>query len=308
MGVFFDIEQLPKFRNAVVTIGTFDGVHQGHKTILQEVARHAKKVKGESVLITFEPHPRKLLFPKQPIHLITPLDKKLQLIAALGIEHIVVAPFTKAFSELTAEEYIESFLVKYFHPNSIIIGYDHHFGHDRKGNIDMLKAYAGKHHFEVVEIPAQLIEQAAVSSTKIRQALERGHVEDAAHMLGRNYTLTGSVTKGAQLGRTIGYPTANIIPAEAELVVPARGIYAVRAKINGQQLNGMMSIGYNPTVTDSKEIKIEVNLFDFDKDIYGQEIEIEFVAWLRKEEKFASIDELKAQLHKDKQKTLQALH
>jgi len=308
MAVFFDINQLPKFNNAVITIGTFDGVHMGHRVILNEVVKHAKEVGGESVLITFEPHPRKLLFPGQSLKLLTPLHQKLELIQAAGIEHIIVAPFTKDFSDLSAQEYIENFLVAYCHPDSIIIGYDHHFGQERKGSIHLLKEYASKHNFKVVEIPAQLIDEAAVSSTKIRHALEQGHVQDAAHMLGRNYTVTGTVVKGTQLGRTIGYPTANIQPSDNDQLIPARGIYAVRAIHAGHLYNGMMSIGYNPTITDEKTIKIEVNLFEFDKDIYGDEIEIEFVAWLRSEEKFDSIDALKEQLNLDKINTLKQLN
>ncbi len=304
MAVFFDIQHLPDFKNAVITIGTFDGVHKGHKTILAEVVNHARQVNGESVLLTFEPHPRKLLFPDQPLGIITPLDQKLQLITESGIEHIVVVPFTREFAGLSAEEYIERFLVGIFHPKSIVIGYDHRFGHDRKGDLKLLEKCAQQGGYELMEIPAQLIDDAAVSSTKIRHAITEGRVEDASHMLGRNYSITGTVIHGNKLGRTIGYPTANLKPTDPEQTIPAVGIYAIQAVYNGSQYNGMMSIGYNPTVTDKKDIKIEANLFDFDEDIYGRVLEISFLKRLRDELKFDSVEALKQQLHNDKEETL----
>jgi len=305
MAVFFDIQHLPDFKNAVVTIGTFDGVHEGHKTILQEVVNHSKGAGGESVLLTFEPHPRKLLFPHQPLGIITPLHQKLQLIADTGIQHIVVVPFTKEFAGMSAEEYIEHFLVDIFHPHSIIIGYDHRFGHDRRGDLKLLEHCAQDGGYELIEIPPQLIEDAAVSSTKIRHAILEGRMEDASQMLGRNYSLTGMVVHGNKLGKTLGYPTANLEPNEPEQVIPAMGIYAVQASHNGNLYNGMMSIGYNPTVTDKKELKIEANLFDFDREIYGEALEIFFVKKLRDEQKFESLEALIRQLDEDKKTTLQ---
>jgi len=305
--IFNDIHKLPVFKKPVITIGTFDGVHMGHSAILKEVVQHATGTGGESILITFEPHPRKLLFPNQILHILTPLEKKVQLVQQQGIEHVVVAHFTKAFSDLTAEEYIRDFLVKHFNPHSIVIGYDHRFGHDRKGDIHMLKKYADQYQYEVVEIPAQLIDEATVSSTKIRKALTEGHVQDAAHMLGHNYTVAGTVIKGRQLGKELGYPTANLQPSDADQLIPALGIYTVRVKHNGNTYGGMMSIGYNPTVTDEKRVNIEVNIFDFDEIIYDHTIEIEFIAWLRNEEKFVSLDALKAQLAKDKEASLSIL-
>lgn len=307
MAVYLDIKELPKFHNPVLTIGTFDGVHEGHETILKEVVKHAKEVNGESILITFEPHPRKLLFPDQPLKLLTPLQQKMEYITGAGIQHVVVVPFTKEFANLSAQEYIENFLVKYFHPSCIIIGYDHRFGHDRKGDINLLKEYEKQYGYELQEIPAQLIDDAAVSSTKIRRALNEGRMQEAAHMLGRPYSIRGTVKRGAQLGRTIGYPTANIEPDDAEQLIPANGIYAVRVKWNNKEYGGMMSIGYNPTVTDDKMLKLEVNIFDFNEEIYGQALEIAFIAWLRDEEKFDSLEALTEQLHRDKRDTLNAL-
>jgi riboflavin kinase/FMN adenylyltransferase len=307
MAVFADIDHLPEFKNAVLTVGTFDGVHEGHKAILHEVVRHAKSIGGESVLLTFEPHPRKLLFPDQPLGIITPLPEKLALIMETGIDHVVIVPFTKEFAALSAQEYIEQFMVGRFHPGCIIIGHDHRFGHDRKGDIHMLKQYADVYHYELVEIAAQLIDEAAVSSTKIRQAIAGGHISEAAHMLGRPYALTGAVVHGSKLGRTIGYPTANLQPTDPEQIVPARGIYAVQVQHKGSLYDAMLSIGFNPTVTDKKELRIEANIFDFNQDIYGDSLTLLFVKWLRAEVKFDSLAALTEQLGRDKKETVEVL-
>jgi riboflavin kinase/FMN adenylyltransferase len=308
MAIFHDTKHLPPFRNAVLTVGTFDGVHKGHRVILQEVVRHAKQVDGESVLLTFEPHPRKLLFPDQPLGIITPLKEKLQLITEAGIDHVVVVPFTREFSNMSAQEYIEHFMVGIFHPHSIVIGYDHRFGHDRKGDMKMMEAYAPIYNYELTEIAPQLIDDAAVSSTKIRHAITDGRMEEASHMLGRNYSVKGTVMHGNKLGRTLGYPTANIQPQEKEQIIPANGIYAIQAIHDNTQYNGMLSVGFNPTVTDKKELRIEANLFDFDKDIYDDTLEIFFVKKLREEQKFDSLDALKEQLHRDKEETINLLN
>ena len=307
MAVFAAIDHLPEFKNAVLTAGTFDGVHEGHKAILQEVVRHAREINGESVLLTFEPHPRKLLFPGQPLGIITPLQPKLQLLADTGIDHIVIVPFTKEFAALTAQQYIEEFMVGKFHPSCIIIGHDHRFGHDRKGGIDLLKQYAPIYNYELVEIPAQLIDKATVSSTKIRMAITAGHVEEAANMLGRPYELAGTVVHGSKLGRTLGYPTANLQPSDPEQIIPATGIYAIKAKHGGRLYDAMLSIGYNPTVTDKKELRIEANIFDFDKDIYGDELTLLLVKRLRDEVRFDSLQSLTDQLARDKENTIKAL-
>ncbi|MBC7554374.1 MAG: bifunctional riboflavin kinase/FAD synthetase [Taibaiella sp.] len=308
MAVYHNLHSLPRFHDAVLTVGTFDGVHKGHKAILNEVAAHAAAAGGESVLITFDPHPRKLLFPHQPLGIITPLAQKLQLIQEAGIAHVVVIPFTREFANCSVKDYIEKILVNLIHPKSIVLGYDHRFGHDRLGNIDTLKHYAQKHNYELIEIPAQLIDEAAVSSTRIRKAIKDGRMEEVAHMLGRQYPVKGTVVHGRKLGRTIGYPTVNLEPLDAEQIIPAMGIYAIQAIHNAQLYNGMLSIGFNPTVTDKKELKIEANLFDFDQEIYGDEIEIAFVKKLRDERKFDSLESLRRQLHADKQDSLKVLH
>ncbi len=307
MAVYTDLNDIVGMQRAVVTIGTFDGVHKGHCAILAEVAAHARRVDGESVLLTFEPHPRKVLFPDQPLGIITPLQDKLQLIAATGIHHVVVVPFTPAFAAMSAAQYLEEVLVQPFNPHSIVIGYDHRFGHDRAGNIDLLKQYAPAYGYSVTEIPAQQIHEAAVSSTRIRKAIAAGNIADANEMLGRCYTVSGEVVHGQKLGRTIGYPTANLLLSEPDQVMPGVGIYAVYVWVDGVRYKGMMSIGYNPTVTSDRTVKPEVNILDFDKDIYGNIIRIEFVQWLRAEEKFEGLEALKAQLHKDKLAAMAAL-
>ncbi len=307
MAVYTSTDALPDFKNPVITIGTFDGVHIGHKTILKEIVDHAKEVQGESILLTFEPHPRKVIFPDKPLQLLTPLEEKLELVKATGVDHIVVVPFTKAFANLTAEEYISDFLVKQFKPHSIVIGYDHQFGNDRKGDINLLKQLSEQYRYKVYEISAQLIHDAAVSSTKVRKAVSSGDMTEAANMLGRPYSLTGEVVKGAQLGNTIGFPTANIHPNSSEQILPANGVYAIKAIYKDDVYNAMLNIGVRPTVSNELSLHIEANIFDFDQDIYGEQLTIQFITRLRDEEKFPSIDHLKQQLGKDKEDALNAL-
>lgn len=299
MAVFFDVNSLPSFRQCVVTIGTFDGVHKGHQEILNAVKNAAAETGGESILITFEPHPRKLLYPEQSLRLLTPLNDKVELLTREGIDHIVVSPFTHEFAALSAEDYVSQFLVRYFNSKCIIIGYDHRFGHDRSGDIALLKNMQATYGYDVQELPAQLIDEAAVSSTKIRNALTAGDVHLAAQMLGRPYNLKGEVVAGAQIGRTIGYPTANIKPLFEDQLIPGIGIYAVFVEIDDIVYGSMLSIGYNPTVTDKKILVIEAYIFDFNQDIYGKVINLKFVDRLRNEEHFPSLDALKTQLGND---------
>lgn len=307
MAIFYNTDTLPAFKDAVITIGTFDGVHMGHKVILQQIVKHAKEAGGESILITFEPHPRKLIAPDQPLKILTPLEQKLQLVLNEGVDHVVVAPFTQAFAGLSAEAYIKDFLVAKFKPKAIVIGYDHRFGHDRAGDIDLLKKYAATHSYTVYEIPAQLIEEAAVSSTKIRNAIQAGHVSEATQMLGRHYSITGTVISGAKLGRTIGFPTANVQPQDADQLIPEKGVYAIQLQWKGQAYNGMLNIGNRPTVSNELTLHIEAHLFDFNEDIYNEMVEIIFVQRLRDEVKFPSLDALKEQLQKDKAAAMHAL-
>ncbi len=298
MAIFYQIDNLPQFKNPVLTIGSFDGVHRGHKVILSEVVKAAQAVDGESILITFEPHPRKIIHPNQPLGLLTAPEQKFDLIVAEGIDHIVVVPFTRDFSMLSAQQYVQDFLLKNFNPSAIIIGYDHHFGHSREGNIALLRSLVPSDVL-VHEIPAQLIDDAAVSSTKVRNALLKGNVAEAGEMLERSFSFTGLVVHGNKLGRTIGYPTANLAPVYSDILIPGIGIYAVVVKIGNKSYKGMMSIGYRPTVTEDKKITIEVNIFDFSDDIYGQHVDVYFIKYLREELKFESLAALTAQIAAD---------
>lgn len=298
MAVFHHLNNLPSFKNPVLTIGSFDGVHHGHKVILSEVVKAAKAVDGESILITFEPHPRKIIHPEQPLGLLTAPEQKIALMEAEGIDHIVVVPFTRDFSMLSAKEYVVDFLLSNFRPHTIIIGYDHHFGHSREGNIDLLKSLVPPE-IHVIEISAQLIDEAAVSSTKVRNALLQGQVHEAADMLERSYSLQAMVVHGSKIGRTIGYPTANLQPSYPDILMPGIGIYAVMVAWEGGLYKGMMSIGYRPTVTSEKVITCEVNILDFNEDLYGQLLTVYFVQYIRGEEKFDSLDALKEQIALD---------
>lgn len=307
MKIFYGTEQLSLYSKAVITIGTFDGVHQGHKKILQSVVSAAKEIGGTSVLITFNPHPRKLIFPNEPLKLLSTIEERLALVEDAGIDIAVVVPFTMEFAAMSADNYIRNFIVKIFKPSLIIIGYDHHFGHDRTGDITMLRRYSEQYEFEVREISAQLISEAAVSSTQVRKAIIAGSVELARQMLGETYSISGMVVKGSQRGRTIGFPTANIELPDEDKLVPKQGVYAVQVLVGSQVFDAMLNIGLNPTVTADAEQKIEVHIFDFDQDIYGQTVFISFVSRLRDEFKFESLEALKAQLAEDMRQAKLAL-
>lgn len=283
----------------VITIGSFDGVHLGHRAILDDLNRAAHALGGKSVVVTFEPHPRSVLQPQQPMKLLTPLDDKLALLKDAGVSRVAVTPFTPAFAQLSAEDYVRDYLVAQFHPAAIVVGYDHRFGHDRRGDMSLLKSMAGELGFSVHEIPARIIDDAAVSSTKIRTALREGDVQRAADMLGRNYSMRGRVVHGDKLGRQLGYPTANIAPTYPQQLVPAIGIYAAMVSVGEKDFPAMASIGTRPTVSDAGKISMEAHLFDFDEDIYEQDVRIAFVARLRDELKFDSMEALKEALHGD---------
>ena len=320
MQVHRDIHNLPLFKNAVITIGTFDGVHTGHLQIIKQLKEEAKNINGESVIITFDPHPRMVIGPspslstvgrgekKSEIKLLNTLEEKIELLEKKDIDHLVVVPFTKQFSEQSAEEYIKDFLTEKFHPHTIIIGYDHHFGNERKGNYKLLEAYADECNFLVKEIPEHVLNQVTISSTKIREALLHCDLETANKYLGYDYFFEGTVAEGNKIGRTIGYPTANLeLPGENKLV-PGNGIYAVQLTISNEQLAmiGMMSIGVRPTIGES-ERTIEVNIFDFAKDIYGETVRVYVKKYLRDEKKFSGLEELKNALAQDKIDSLRYL-
>lgn len=301
MKVFRNLDNLPKFKNAVITVGTFDGVHKGHQKILSKLNAKAKEFNGESILITFHPHPRFVINPNdKSLKLINTLDEKIKILKKYNIDNLVIVPFTKAFSEISAEEYISDFLVKNFKPKCIAIGYDHHFGKGRKGDIKLLKSVQEKYAFEILKIEKEDLEEITISSTKIRKALNEGNVEIASSLMKHHYIIEGFVTKGNQIGRTIGYPTANILIEKDYKLIPKNGVYAVVVVIDDKDYYGMLNIGIKPTFEENKKT-IEVNIFDFDKEIYGEKICIKFISFLRDEVKFENINKLKEQLKKDKQ-------
>lgn len=301
MRIHRDINNLPLFKNAVITIGTFDGVHTGHLQIIQQLKEEARKIDGESVIITFDPHPRMVISAKTTIKLLNTLHEKTELLEQQGVDHVVVVPFTQQFSEQAAEKYIQDFLAGKFRPHTIIIGYDHHFGKERKGNYQLLEAYAGEFNFVVKEIPEHVLDHVTISSTKIRNALLGCDTGTANQYLGYNYFFEGEVVEGNKIGRTLGYPTANITINDPNKLVPGNGIYAVQVRVGDAQekMNGMMSIGLRPTVGTSDRT-IEVNIFDFQKDIYGENLRVYLKKYLREEKKFANLEELKNAIGADK--------
>lgn len=305
MKVYHSTEQMPAFRKAVVTIGTFDGVHIGHQQILSQLKQEAARIQGETVIITFHPHPRKVVAAGQtPVFLINTIEEKIELLEKNGIDNLVIVPFTEDFARQTPEEYCEHFLIEKFHPHTVIIGYDHRFGQARKGDYKLLELYSEKLGFELKEIPAHVINESTVSSTRIREAILNGDIELAKSLLGYDFFFEGKVVEGNKLGRTLGYPTANLQVGIEEKLVPGNGVYAVTVALpDGTLKNGMMNIGVRPTV-DGKKRMIEVNIFDFDKDIYGTTLRVYVKKYLRGEQKFDGLDALKQQLTIDKEQSL----
>ncbi len=311
MQVHRDIENLPIFRNAVITIGTFDGVHMGHRQVIDKLKSEAAAVIGESVIITFHPHPRKIVSSTiLGIRLINTLEEKLELLEKLGVDHVVVVPFTEAFANQPAEDYIQHFLIDKFHPHTIIIGYDHRFGRDRMGDYRLLERKATEYNYQLKEIPKHILENISISSTNIREAILHNDVDTANMLLGYPFFFSGIVVHGDKLGRKLGYPTANLKITDEEKITPGNGIYAVYGALEPHILGsdqpnhealikGMMSIGFRPTV-DGKKRVIEVNLFDFDKEIYDQSLRVYVKKYLREEVKFDSLDALVKQIDQDK--------
>lgn len=301
MRILHNISETGDLKNTIVTIGTFDGVHLGHQKILKKLVELKKKNGGETLLFTFDPHPRKVLFPEQrDLKLITTTQEKCDLLKQFGIDNVLVFPFTIEFSKMSAQDYISNIISKTLKTKTLVIGYDHRFGSNREGNIETLKQVSSDYNFDLIEIPAQEINQLNVSSTRIRKAIEEGEIETANSYLGYSFFMSGIVVKGKQLGRTIGYPTANVELQDLDKIKPKTGVYAVNVVVELVSYKGMLNVGYNPTTDSDRIQKIEVNIFDFDKDIYGKTIKIEFVKHLRNEVKFANLDELKKQLAKDK--------
>lgn len=307
MKVYYSLEEYEQTDCTVATIGTFDGVHIGHKTILERLKTSARELNGKTVLISFHPHPRLVLFPENnPLRLLLSLEEKIKVLEQIGLDKLLLIPFTKEFSRTPSKAFIEDILVRKIGIKKIVIGYDHHFGKNRTGGIEELQHYAVIHNYLVEEIPAQAIDNANVSSTKIRKALAEGNVNLANTYLGYDYPITGIVEHGEKMGRKLGYPTANIRLSDPLKLSPADGIYFVKVMLKDFNGYGMMSIGKKPTMGEFERTH-EVNIFDFDQDIYGQTIRIEMLEYLRPEKKFDSLEALIAAIDQDKRDCLRLI-
>ena len=298
--VYHSVDEFPSIRNPVITVGTFDGVHHGHQKIITGLIDAGKQQNGESVILTFFPHPRMVLFPDDnDLKLLNTLNEKISLLEKLGIDHLIIHPFTKDFSRMTATEFIRDILVNKLKIKKIVIGYNHQFGRNREGTFEQLTELSTLHHFEVEEIPEQDVNNIAVSSTKIREALHQGDISVANQLLGYEFLLFGKVVKGDGIGAKLGFPTANVSVPEDYKIVPSEGIYAVKIFIGQREFMGMMYIGKRPVVK-GKSLVLEVNIFDFNELIYGQTISIKFVGKIRDDIAFDNLDQLKVQMNKDK--------
>ncbi|TAE30856.1 MAG: bifunctional riboflavin kinase/FAD synthetase [Cytophagales bacterium] len=302
MIVHHGIDTLTPLPRAVVTSGTFDGVHRGHQKILARLTEVARSNNGQSVVLTYWPHPRTVVSnDSQNLRLLSTLDEKIALLSEAGVDHLVVIPFTRSFSQLTSEEFISSILIQKIGTQKLVIGYDHRFGRDREGGFDYIKAHQSEYGFEVEEIPRQDIEDVGVSSSKIRTALAEGNVQTANRFLGRSYNVTGTIVKGRQLGRTIGFPTANLQVDDPVKLIPANGVYAVDVQHRTKTLGGMTNIGFRPTVAGENQT-IETFIFNFDADIYGEHLTLQFREYIRPEQKFSGLPALVEQLKHDEER------
>lgn len=302
MNIHNSIADYKPIKKSILTLGTFDGVHKGHQAILKKISETAKERNLTSIVLTFFPHPRLVINSNtdNSLKLLNTIEEKSQLIQQLGIDHFIVHPFTTEFSNLSPEDFVKTILIDQLNIDTIIIGHDHRFGKNRAANFEDLVQLGKKYTFNVLEIPAQLVEEIAVSSTKIRNAILHNQIELANDYLGYNFSITGKVVKGNQIGRTINFPTANIAIEEEYKLIPNKGVYFVNIIYNNKKLDGMLNIGNRPTL-ENQTLSIEVNIFDFKDDIYEKSITIEFLKFHRKEQKFLSLEELKNQLYKDKE-------
>lgn len=300
MKIYNDLKEFAKRDNAVVTIGTFDGVHLGHRTIISRLIETAQQCNGETVILTFFPHPRMIIHPEDVnLKMITTIDEKARLLEKMGIDHLIITPFTRDFSNLSAEEYIKNILVEKIGTQRIVIGYDHRFGKNREGGLQDLLKYSSQYNYQVEEISEQDIHDVAVSSTKIRAALLIGDIETANDFLGYSFHVSGKVIKGDQIGRKLGYPTANLFIPETYKILPCDGIYAFKVEIDGNLYDGMGYIGDRPTLNGMTR-NIEANIFEFDQDLYGKTIRLHFIDFIRGDAKFDSLEALREQIEKDK--------
>ena len=300
MNIYHSLDSFERLDYGVVTSGTFDGVHLGHKKILSRLREISEQSGGETVVLTFWPHPRTVVSEdSQSLQLLSTIDEKIELFSQLGIQHLLIVPFTRAFSELSSHEYIQQILVDKIGTKKLIIGYDHRFGRNREGSFEFLQENCASYGFEVEEISREDIEHMAISSSRIRKDLITGHVSEANELLGRPYTLSGTVVKGKQLGRTIGFPTANLYLHESYKLVPMNGVYIIKVIHNGNEYKGMLNIGVRPTV-DGTIRTIEAHLFDFNQEIYGEDLQLNLLHYLRPEQKFDNLDMLVRQINLDK--------
>lgn len=307
MKIYRHLNEFEKQDKAVVTIGTFDGVHMGHRKIIARLKEIARQINGETVILTFFPHPRMILHPEDlDLKLITTIDEKAELLEGLGIDHLIITPFTRDFSNLSAEDYISQILVGQIGTKKIVVGYDHRFGKNRQGTMQDLQRLSKNYHFEVEEIPEQDIHDVAVSSTKIRQALLQGDIKTANDFLGYPFHVTGKVIKGDQIGRKLGFPTANLFIPETYKILPSDGVYAFKIEIDKKLFDGMGYIGHRPTINGMTR-NVEANIFNFNDDLYGKIIRLHFMGFIRSDAKFDSLEELRLQIQKDKDKAVKIL-
>ncbi|MCF8302655.1 MAG: bifunctional riboflavin kinase/FAD synthetase [Bacteroidales bacterium] len=296
----YDIEKFDA-TNPIVTLGTFDGVHKGHRKILKRLKEIARETGGETVIITFHPHPRIVLNKdKESLRLLSTPGERANLFEKAGIDHLVMVRFTQAFAEMTSEEFIEQILIDKIGVKTMVVGYDHAFGKGREGNFEVLEKYGQKHGFTVEEIPAEDIENNTISSTRIRNALFEGDIKTANHLLDYRYMVSGRVMRGNQIGKLIGFPTVNLEVENSYKLIPGKGVYAVQVEWNGKVFNGMGNIGFRPTIS-TNHLTLEAHIFDFEQDIYDESITLYFIDRIRDEKKFGNLDLLKKQLHQDRE-------
>jgi riboflavin kinase/FMN adenylyltransferase len=308
MKIARSLQEVSRDKNSVVTVGTFDGVHRAHREIIMETVRRARATGGRSVVVTFDPHPKEVVVsPRGPVKLLSTMEERIEVIGALEADLLVIVQFTFSFSRISAEEFYGDYIVRGTGVAEVIVGYDHMFGRDREAGIEDLKRIGHESGFSVIAIPPFAIGGETVSSTKIRDALLAGNIARATEFLGRPYRFTGDVVRGDGRGSTLGFPTANIVLRSASKILPARGVYAVRARVGGEDLPGMMNIGTRPTVTDGAAVTIETHLFDVARPLYGEQMTVEVHRKLRDEQKFGSVEDLIAQLHQDREDARRAL-
>lgn len=303
MKVFYGLDNLPEFKHAVLTTGTYDGVHFGHQQIIKRLNELATNIRGESILLTFDPHPRLILNPgDNKLKLISTIDEKIELLASFGLQNLVIAEFSKTFSDMPAEDYVRDILVAKFHPQYIVVGHDHRFGKNRTGDIYLLEKLAVKYGYQVEELPAQSVDEISVSSTKVRNFLLEGNIKEANQLLLHPFSLTGKVIHGDKVGRILGFPTANIDVSNAYKLIPASGVYVVKVDLENQSYFGALSIGYRESVFENSKLTIEVFILDYDGDLYNKELKMVFVDYLRPQIKYENWELLKIQIEKDVEK------